>query len=146
MSRTHSHSRRTATPSSPFSFILFIFLFLLFRAAPAAYGGSQAGVESELQLPAYATATAIQDLSHVCDLHHSSRQHLILNPPSEARNQSLNLTVPSRIPFHCATMGTPSLSSFRGCVSLAKQLGLKASGGSSERWELSRFPAGCGEE
>ena len=92
MSRTHSHSRHTATPSSLFSFILFIFLFLLFRAAPAAYGGSQAGVESELQLPAYATATAIQDLSHVCDLHHSSRQHLILNPPSEARNQTLNLS------------------------------------------------------
>ena len=31
------------------------------------------GVEQELQLPVYATATATQDLSHVCDLHHSSR-------------------------------------------------------------------------
>ena len=29
------------------------------------------GVESELQLPAYATATATWDLSHVCNLHHS---------------------------------------------------------------------------
>ena len=27
------------------------------------------GVELELQLLAYATATAAQDLSHVCDLH-----------------------------------------------------------------------------
>ena len=27
------------------------------------------GVESELQLPAYTTATATQDLSRVCDLH-----------------------------------------------------------------------------
>ena len=31
------------------------------------------GVESELQLPAYATATATQDPSHICDLYHSSR-------------------------------------------------------------------------
>ena len=27
------------------------------------------GVKSELQLPVYATDTAMQDLSHVCDLH-----------------------------------------------------------------------------
>ena len=27
------------------------------------------GVELELQLPTYATATAISDLSHICDLH-----------------------------------------------------------------------------
>ena len=32
------------------------------------------GVESELQLPAYTTATATGDPSRVCDLHHSSRQ------------------------------------------------------------------------
>ena len=31
-------------------------------------------VESELQLLAYATATATSDPSRVCDLHHSSRQ------------------------------------------------------------------------
>ena len=29
------------------------------------------GVESELQLPVTATATAMQDLSHVGDLHHT---------------------------------------------------------------------------
>ena len=40
------------------------------------------GVESELQLPAYATATAMPDLSHVCNPHHSSRQHWIINPLS----------------------------------------------------------------
>ena len=32
------------------------------------------GVQSELQLPAYTTARAMQDLSHVCDLHLSSWQ------------------------------------------------------------------------
>ena len=31
------------------------------------------GVECELQLPAYTTATAIPDPSRVCDIHHSSR-------------------------------------------------------------------------
>ena len=36
------------------------------------------GVKLELQLPAYTTATATWDMSHVCDLHHSSWQHQIL--------------------------------------------------------------------
>ena len=49
-----------------------------------AYGGSQAGVESELLT--YTTATATQDPSHICDLHQSSRQHQILNPLSKARD------------------------------------------------------------
>ena len=44
------------------------------------------GVESELHLPAFATAT--WHLSHVCDLHHSSLQCRILNPLSEARDQT----------------------------------------------------------
>ena len=47
------------------------------------------GVESELQLPAY--TTAMQDLSRICDLYHSSWQHQILNPPSKARDQTLIL-------------------------------------------------------
>ena len=46
------------------------------------------GVESEPQLLTYATATAIQDPSHICDLHHSSRQRWILKPLSEARDQT----------------------------------------------------------
>ena len=36
------------------------------------------GVESELQLLACATATAMPDLRHICDLHHSSWQCQIL--------------------------------------------------------------------
>ena len=31
------------------------------------------GVESDLQLLAYGTATATPDLSYICDLHHSTR-------------------------------------------------------------------------
>ena len=37
------------------------------------------GVELELQLPAFTTATATQDPSRICDLYHSSRQCRILN-------------------------------------------------------------------
>ena len=44
------------------------------------------GVELELQLPA--TAIAMPDLSHVCYLHHSSRQCQIPDPLSEARDRT----------------------------------------------------------
>ena len=43
-------------------------------------------VELELQLVAYATATARRDWSCICDLHYSSWQRQILNPLSEARD------------------------------------------------------------
>ena len=65
------------------------------------------GVSSELQLPAYATATATLDPSHICDLHHSSRQRRSLNPLSKTRDRTRNLMVPSLIHFRCAMMGTP---------------------------------------
>ena len=43
-------------------------LFAFSRAAPTAYGGSQARVESELLLPTYTRATATQDPSCVYNL------------------------------------------------------------------------------
>ena len=46
------------------------------------------GFKLELQLPAYITATEMQDLSCVCNLYHSSRQCRILNPLSETRDQT----------------------------------------------------------
>ena len=46
------------------------------------------GVESELQLPAYSSATATPDQSPIFDLHHSSRQRRILNPLSEAGDRT----------------------------------------------------------
>ena len=64
-----------------------IIIISLFRATPTAYGGSQARVESELQLLAYTTAT-IQDLSCICNLHHSSQQRWVPHLLSEARNQT----------------------------------------------------------
>ena len=55
------------------------------------------GVKSELQLPAYATATATQDLSHICDLHHNSWQCWILNPLNKSRDQTCVLMDASQI-------------------------------------------------
>ena len=51
------------------------------------------GFKLELLLPAYARATAMPDLSHDSDLHHS----WILNPLSKSRNQTLILVDPSRV-------------------------------------------------
>ena len=67
---------------------------------PMAYGGSQGRGESELQLLAYATATATTDPSRICDLHHSSRQCQILNSLSEARDQTCILMDTNQIHFH----------------------------------------------
>ena len=72
---------------------MFSFFFFFVRAAPMAYGGSQLEVEPELQLPAY--ATAMPDPSRIYDLPHSSQQHLILNPLSEARDGTRKLMVTS---------------------------------------------------
>ena len=45
-------------------------------------------VESEVQLPAYTTATATRDLSCISDLHHNSWQMWFLNPLRKARDQT----------------------------------------------------------
>ena len=60
----------------------FIFCFLGLHQGHMEF--PRLGVESNLQLPAYTTATAMRDLSHICKLHHSSRQCQIPNPLSEA--------------------------------------------------------------
>ena len=65
-------------------FILFLFLelYLWHMEVP------RLGIESELQLPAYTTATAMQNLSHICGLHHSSQQRQIMDPLSKARDRT----------------------------------------------------------
>ena len=64
------------------------------------------GIQSKLQLPAYTTATATWDPSCICNLYHSSEQCQILNPLSEARDQTCILMDASQIRFSCAKMGT----------------------------------------
>ena len=58
------------------------------------------GIGLEVKLLAYATATATWDLNHVCDLHHSSRQHRIPNPLVEARDQTRILMDISLVRYH----------------------------------------------
>ena len=69
------------------------------------------GIESVLQLLAYATATATQDLSHICNLHHSSEQRQILNPLSEARDRLYVLMNTSQIPNPLSHNGNSQQSS-----------------------------------
>ena len=55
------------------------------------------GVKLEPQLLTYPTATATWDLSHVCDLRHTSWQCQILNSLSEASDRTLVLMDTSRV-------------------------------------------------
>ena len=55
------------------------------------------GVESDLHLLAYTIATAMQDPSHVCNLHHSSEQCHILDPLNKARDRTHILMDTSRV-------------------------------------------------
>ena len=85
------------------------FFFFLYTATLTTHGSThipRLGVESEPQMTAY--ATAIQDLSHVCDLYHSSRQCQTLNPLSRARDENHILTVTSQVHYVWATTGGPS--------------------------------------
>ena len=72
-------------------------MFLLFRAALQHIEVPKLGVKSKLQLPAYTTATATPDPSHVCNLHHSLWQCQILNQLSEARDRTHILMDTSRV-------------------------------------------------
>ena len=91
-------------------FILFILSFLPFLGLlPQHMEVPRPEDELELQLPAYPTATAMPDPSRVCDLHHSSWQHQILNPQSKARDPTRILIHTSWVRFHCATIGTHTL-------------------------------------
>ena len=78
--------------------VVFVFFFLgrhlLHMEVP------RLGTKLELHLPAYTTATAMQDLSrHVCDLHHSSQQHQSLNPLSKARDPTCVLMDSSQVRY-----------------------------------------------
>ena len=71
-------------------------------------------VESELQLLAYARATAMPVPSRIRTLHYSLWQHWILNPLSEARDQTCNLMVPNQIYFLSATTETQKKAYLNG--------------------------------
>ena len=83
-------------------FLFFSFFFPSFFLGPyiQCMAVSRLGVESELQLLAYTTATATWDPSCICNLHHSSRQCQIPGPPSKARDRTCILMDTSQILLH----------------------------------------------
>ena len=70
-------------PLTPNSFFFFLFLFALQGHTWQPMEAPRLGVELELQLP----ATATQDPSCVCNLHHNSQQCWIPDPLSETRDR-----------------------------------------------------------
>ena len=80
-------------------FVCFVGFFCccccLFKAAPMAYGGSQAKGPIRAAAAGLHHSHSNVGSSHVYDLHHSSRPHWILNPLSEAKDQTRILMDPS---------------------------------------------------
>ena len=78
-------------PISPFSFFSFLSLFLGLHLWHMQL--PRLGADSDLQLPAYTTGIAMLDLSCICKLCCSLWQRWILNPLSEARDQTRILMI-----------------------------------------------------
>ena len=78
-----------------FFFLLFSFCFLW----PYLWHTEipRLGLIRVLQLQACTTPTAIPDSSHICNFHHSFKQHRILNALSEARYQTHILIATSQV-------------------------------------------------
>ena len=93
----------------------FLFLFFAFLGPHLQHMEvPRLGVKSELQLLACITATATWDPSSICDLYHSSQQHWILHPLSEARDQTHILMDTSWVLYHLATLVTSYFRHFLG--------------------------------
>ena len=76
--------------------LFYLFIYFAFQGHTSGiWQVPRLGVELKLQPLAYTTSTAMPDPSHVCDVHHSSWQHQILKPLSEAGDRSRNLMDPS---------------------------------------------------
>ena len=86
-------------PPPPF-FFFFCFLGLHLQYTEV----SRLGLELGLQLPAI--VIAMQDQSCIFNLHHSSQWCQMLNPLSEARDQTYILMDISQVHYHWSTMGT----------------------------------------
>ena len=81
------------------TFFVYLFcLFLLFLGCTG-YGSCQARGWIGAAVPAFSTASATPDPSHVSNLHHSSWQCWILNPLSEARDRTHILMDTSQFRF-----------------------------------------------
>ena len=75
--------------------IITIIIILSFRAAPVAYGSSQA--RGPVRAAAASLRQSHSNSGYEPRLHHSSRQHRILNPVGEARDWTRTLMDASRV-------------------------------------------------
>ena len=115
MSNICTHLRSAVTPCTVVTLWVNDFYPLSRLMTPFFYGPHpehmevpRLGVELELHLLAYTTATATPDPGCIYDLHHSSWQCQILNPPIKVRDQTHILMDTSGVRYHWATMGTPN--------------------------------------
>ena len=104
---------------------LILVWFCLFRATWEHMEVPRLGVESELQLPAYTTATATPDRRHICDLCHSLWQCRILNPLSKTRDGTLILTDASQV-LNLLSHNGNSTGSYFNTLSRGLQVSLPA--------------------
>ena len=94
---THTNDLPSKDFFSNFIYFILFFVFCPFSAASRHVEVPRLRVYSELLLLAYARATAMPDPSRVCNLHHSSWQHWILNSLSKAWDRTCNVMDPSWI-------------------------------------------------
>ena len=92
----------------PFVVFVFLFVFVFYNHTCGLGKFLVPGVKLELQLPAYATATATLNPSHTCDIYHSSQQCWILNPLSKARDWTRILMETSQVLNLLSHNGNPS--------------------------------------
>ena len=101
-------------------FVCLFFVFSSFGPRLQHMEVPKLGLELELQLPAYTTATAaataMPDPSRACDLHHSSRQCWILNPLSRARDRTHVLMDTNHVHYLRATPELPGGTFFKTSV------------------------------
>ena len=89
------------------------FSFLLFRAAPMAYGSSQARGPIGAAAAGLHHSHSNSNPSCIWDLHHSSLHHWILNPLSRARDPTCVLLDTRRVCYCPATAGIPKRVNLR---------------------------------
>ena len=100
--------------------IWFVFVFVFLGPNPQHTELPRLGIESELQLLAYTTSTAMQASGCICGLLHCSlRQCQILNPLSEASDPPLVLMEPSCCSLPLSHNGNSWNIDFCVCVCLS---------------------------
>ena len=100
-----SHSFSISRRSLFFIYSHFFFVFIGPR--PQHMEVPRLGFKSELKLLVYTTATAIWDLSHICDLHHSHGNARSLTHWARPGMEAASSWILAGFVNHWATTGTP---------------------------------------